>query len=109
MVRKIAENGNERARMGLGIGMRMRKRDTHTMAVALSNYLAKLLGLFFSCFFLFLCSSWLQMKRASKTKAHVGYKIARERNLTLPVANFLACFLFQQPAPSPSPISVCAI
>lgn len=49
MVRKIAENGNERARMGLGMGMR--KRDTHTMAVALSNYLAKLLGLFFSCFF----------------------------------------------------------
>lgn len=107
MVRKIAENGNERARMGLGMGMR--KPDTHTMAVALSNYLAKLLGLFFSCFFffLFLCSSWLQMKRASKTKAHVGYKIARERNLTLPVANFLACFLFQQSAPSP--LSACAI
>lgn len=75
----------------MGMSDREREIVIHTMAVALSNYLAKLLGLFFSGFFWFsllaLCS-WLQMKRASKTKAHVGYKIAGAQ------LDFASCQLF---------------
>lgn len=44
----------------MGINAREREIVIHTMAVALSNYLAKLLGLFFSGFFfgsLFLLSA----------------------------------------------------
>lgn len=91
-----------------------RDSDTHNGSCIVKLF-GKVVGAFLQRFFfwfslLALCS-WLQMKRASKTKAHVGYKIAGAQ------LDFASCQLFgllsisattrAPPATPPAPFSLC--